>query len=225
MNSNFKNFLEEHGIKAFIFDMDGTLLDSMKEWFTISRNFLLEKGKEPAPDLEQHLKSVEGKNVADYLIEAYQLDATPNEFNDYVVAHVAKQYETRVSCKPFAKEFLNQAQAAGIPFCVCTMSHHDIAESAFRRLGILEQLEFIMTAADVNGKRKDCPDIYLEAARRMGVDDPAHCMVFEDTFLCVDTAHSAGFPVVGVYDPAAAMYEEQMKELCDFYIHSFEELV
>lgn len=224
MNPRFQQFLKDHQIQAFIFDMDGTLLDSMKEWHTISKNFLLEQGRQPAPDIDQQLKAMEGKDIVRYLIDTYQLDCTPKELIDYVTKHVSLEYEHRVPCKPFVMEFLTQLRQAGIPFCICTMSQWAIAQAALLRLGIWNQLEFVLTPKDVGGVRKELPDIYNEAARRFGLE-PARCLVFEDTLLCIQTARGAGFPTVGVYDPASASFQPAIQQLSSLYIRSFEELL
>ncbi|MBR5485305.1 MAG: HAD family phosphatase [Oscillospiraceae bacterium] len=223
MNDKFRSFLKEKNIQGVIFDMDGTLLDAMQPWFDVSRKLVIEMGRTPRPNFDQEMKAHEGKNVTDFLIKTYDLNCTPEYVSEYTINGVVDEYKNGVPAKPFAHELLKAFDQAGIPMCVCTGSFHALCDPAFERLGFDKYFKFTYTPEDVNGRRKQFPDIYLRAAEKLGVK-PENCLVFEDTLLCLTTAHNAGFPTVGVYDSAAAAYEEDIKKLADIFVHSFEEL-
>ena len=204
--------------------MDGTILDAMGAWFTVSRRMLEELGRTPRPNFDHEMKAHEGKDVTNYLIESYNLDCTPEFVSRYTIDNVLEEYRHHAPAKAFAHEHILELHELGIPMCVCTGSFHELCDPAFERLGFDKYFRFTLTPEDVGGRRKEFPDIYLTAAERLGIS-PANCLVYEDTFRCLQTAHGAGFRTVGVYDDASKTYRDDIRALADLYIHSFEELV
>lgn len=136
---------------------------------------------------------------------------------------VDKRYASDIPEKPGIREVLERARAAGIRMCVATATRTSSAELVLGRLGLLPYFEFVLSCDDV-GKSKKYPDVYLEAARRLGLD-VSECVVFEDALQGVRTAKAAGFRVAAIYESASSWEAEEIKACCDRYITAYRELL
>ncbi|MDF2613268.1 MAG: putative hydrolase [Clostridia bacterium] len=209
--------------KGAIFDLDGTLIDSMAVWKHIGAEFLLSHGITPPEDIEAILKPMSFYQSAQYFMEEHQINYTPEEIMEMVYKQVADKYRETIPLKEAVKEYLTKLRQKEIKMCVATASNKELAAYALKRLGVLHLFDFIITCDEL-GTGKDEPHIYSEAARLLGIDKRDIC-VFEDALYCVRTAKSAGFKVVGVYDEAYKMDREELIRRCDHFIMSFKELL
>lgn len=207
-------------ITGAIFDMDGTLLDSMPLWEHVGRDYLLALGLEPAPNLRDVLRPMSLRQSAEYMREAYSLDRTPEQIMEELDQMVERRYFDDLPLKPGAMHFLQRLHKRGICMCVATATDRHLVEAALRRVGVLDYFDFVLTCNEV-GAGKDRPDIYEIARKRLGTDK-ATTYVFEDALYAVETAKQAGFPVVGVYDESASESVERICALCDCFMVSFE---
>lgn len=212
-----------NNLTGFIFDLDGTLLDSLWVWSEVDEVFLSRRGLPILPDYAQSIAHLGFADAARYTIDRFGLDETPEQLMQewYDLARAA--YRDRVPLKPHAEEFLRKLCARGVHISAATSSEPELVLPCLNRLGITGLFENITTIHEVNGD-KSSPDIYLLAAERMGVV-PNQCVVFEDILRGIQSAKSAGFYTVAVEEPASALDQMEIQKTADRYIRSFAELL
>ena len=211
------------GIRAVIFDLDGTLIDSMWMWKQIDIDYLASKGKPFPPDLQDTISGMSFSETAVYFKETFgiedDLDTIKKCWNDMAW----EMYSTRVTLKEGALEFLKYLKERGIKTGIATSNSNELAFMVTKRLGIDAYIDEIHTACEVE-KGKPNPDIYLFVAETLGVD-PSECLVFEDVLRGVVAGLRAGMRVCAFYDPASAYEDAEKKEAANCYLYSFKELV
>lgn len=202
-------------IQGAVFDLDGTLTDSMYIWLKAPVDLVRRYGGDPPEDLAQDLKEMGRREAAEYLRSRYSLSATPEELMDALNDLVTEEYRSRVPMKPGADQLLSLLAARNIPCCIATASEAFQAQAAMERLGLWQHFCFAISCVQYGGKTR--PDIYLEAARRLGAA-PAETVVFEDALHAARTAHEAGFRVCGVWDASAEEDQAGLRALADWYV-------
>lgn len=170
--------------KFYIFDLDGTLCESMRLW----------------------RREADGVDFFDYV----QTEAVYDRMRGH--------YRDRISLKDGVSEFLERAKAAGIKMCIASATRRDVSEPLLAKTGLLDFMEFYVDCHEL-GVFKERPDIYIEAAKRLGADI-SECAVFEEAEYCAETAHNAGFFTVGVYDEVAEE-EGDTRSVCDLFFESW----
>lgn len=208
-------------IKGAIFDLDGTLLDSMIVWDTLAEDYLRSRGIEPRENLTEKFKNMSLPQAASYYQSVYGLTDTVETIIDGVNRLVATFYIEKVQVKTGALEFLEILKQRGVKMCVTTAADRDLAQAALKRNRLLPYFESILTCGEV-GHSKDEPEIFF-AAQKILTTPMEHTWIFEDALHAVQTGKSAGFPVAAVYDKAESA-PEKIRETADLYIHSFEEM-
>ena len=205
-----------------IFDLDGTLLDSMFVWKDAGAIFLREKGIEAPDDLYEQLKAMSLKQAAQYLNNRFQLSLSTSEIMEGIKGVVEKQYVNEVQLKPFVREYLKHLKACHKQMCIVTASEYSHVEAALKRLGVWNCFEFVLTCSEV-GCGKDNPIIFQLAAQEWGVT-PQEVVVFEDALHAIETAKAAGFYTVGVYDESAKNDMEEIKKIADVFTYHLNKL-
>lgn len=207
-------------ITGAIFDVDGTLLDSMGIWEHAGEMYLSRLGIRGGPRLGRILYPMSMDEAAAYLREHYGLKQTVREITEGVSETVRDFYFYQVNPKPGVANFLKMLQARGIPMAIATSSDRQVVEGALDRLGMSRFFRGIFTCAQA-GAGKSRPDVYelalesLEGARREST------WVFEDAFFAARTAGEAGFAVAGVYDSFSDSSQEKLMEAADYYMRDF----
>ena len=202
-------------IEGAVFDLDGTLTDSMYIWDEAPKALVRRYGGEPPEDLAAALKEMGRREASEYLIEAFHMDCTPEEAMDAINKLVTAEYRDRVRLKPGAGRLLERLAAMGIPCAVATASETFQARAALERLGVWNRFRFAVSAIQCGPKTG--PEVYFEAARRLG-SAPERTLVFEDALHAAQTAKRAGFPVAVVYDLSAEADRAAMERVCDWYL-------
>ena len=205
-------------IKGAIFDLDGTLLDSMFIWDTIGEDYLRSLGKEPHEDLKEAFMTLTLEEAAIYYRENYGVTLSVKEIVDGVNSMVEQTYRTKVTLKPGISEYLAWLKEDGVRMCVATVTDRYLVEETLERLGVRHYFSEIFTCAEV-GFGKDKPIIYQKALEHLGTEK-SDTYVFEDLPFALNTAKTDGFPTVGVYDRHEA-HQDELKELADYYIFDF----
>lgn len=207
-------------ITGAIFDVDGTLLDSMGIWEHAGEMYLSRLGIRGGPRLGRILYPMSMDEGAAYLREHYCLDQTVQEITKGVSDTVSDFYFFQVNPKPGAIGFLKMLQARGIPMSAATSGDRRVVEGAFNRLGIGRFFRGIFTCAQA-GAGKSRPDVYELALESLDGADRGSTWVFEDAFFAARTAGEAGFPVVGVYDSYSDSSQRRLMEASDYYMKDF----
>jgi len=207
-------------IDGAVFDLDGTLLDSMFIWDTIGEDYLLSRKIDPRENLNQKFKNMSLYQAACYYQSEYGLQDSTDEIIDGVNRMIERLYVEVVEPKPGVPEFLVALSERGVKMCVATATDRHLVEAALFRCGLLDYFSEIFTCTSV-GKGKDQADIYWAAHDFLGTPKES-TWVFEDALYAVMTAKKAGFPVAGVYDKSEAD-TTAVRKMADVFICSFEE--
>ena len=206
-------------LQSAIFDMDGTLLDSMPIWRDLGTSVLRGLGIEPEPETDEMLKTLSLRHGIAYCKEHYHLPQTEEELIGRVVDRVADFYQHEVQAKPGVDKFLSLLKMEGVWMYVATATDRPLAEAALRHAGIDHYFRGLITVAEVGVGKKESAEIYERAMRRLQ-SNKKDTVVFEDAF----PAKAAGFRVAAVYDASEEAHQEEIRGLADYYIRSFEEM-
>jgi len=208
-------------IEGAIFDLDGTLMDSMFIWDNIGSEYLLSRGITPREDLNQTFKNMSLYQAALYYQSEYGLAESTDEIVNGVNQRIEHLYQNEVPVKKGVPELLYRLETHGIKMCIATATDRHLAEAALIRNNIRRYFGEIFTCHSI-GHGKDEPHIFLTALDYLKTPKSA-TWIFEDALYAVKTAKNSGFPIVGIYD-TSENYADQVKALSDLYIHSFEEM-
>ena len=211
-------------LQSAIFDMDGTLLDSMPTWRELGPTFLKEAGIPTTPEQEKLLRTLSDHQVIPYLREKCGLPWSEQEVVDQIVKRMEDFYSTEVRPKPGVEKFLSILKMEGVWMYVATATHRRLTENALKTAGIDHYFRGIVTAADAGSPKSESAEIYEMAMRRMQ-SNKQDTVVFEDVLYAIRTAKAAGFRVAGVYDSMSEADQPEIQRLSDYYIRSYEELV
>lgn len=208
-------------LKGAIFDMDGTLLDSMPVWYEIGSEVLKQKGLTPAMNLNEIIKPMTTLESAQYLKKEYQMNESVNEIIDDFNKLLERHYNESIPLKPGVEKFLRRLKEKNIKMCVATATDIHLTKIALKRLDIIDYFEDIITCNQV-GMGKNNPEFFLKALKL--VNTPiSETVVFEDALYAIKSAKEAGFPVAGVHDPSAYDEAKEIKDTVDWYLNSYDE--
>ncbi len=186
--------------KAYaIFDMDGTLVDSMGYWQSLAAEFLIQKGIQKLPaDLLEQIKPMTITESAAYFIEKFGLPGTPETVAAEMNAMMDAHYRADIPLKEGVKEYLQALNQRNVRMCVASATAKPLMEACLMRLGVLGHFDFLLSCEEV-GAGKQKPDIFLACAQ-MWQREPGEIAVYEDALYALRTARTAGFYTVGIYD-------------------------
>lgn len=213
-------------LQGAIFDVDGTLLDSMPIWDNAAALYLKTRGISAPPELGRILYPMTMREGSEYLREKYKLTPHVDEIMQGVNETIQNFYQREVLLKSGVAEFLHQLKQRKIRMTIATSSDRLLIEKALLRLQILDCFDRLFTCSEL-GVGKDKPDIYVAAQEFMGTKRPA-TWVFEDAPHAIRTAKTAGFQTVGIYDASSAAQQEEIKRYSDIYMEkkmSFKDFV
>lgn len=206
--------------QAAIFDLDGTLLDSMAVWEEIDVEFLAKRGLAVPADYYNEICARSFQAAAEYTIKLFGLKEEPaaiiNEWN----ALALDKYSHTVRLKQYAGEYLSQLKACGTKLAIATSLPPVLYIPALRNNRILDFFDVLCSTEDVT-RGKEFPDLFLYAADKMNVA-PENCIVFEDIFPAVCSAQQAGMKVYGVYDKSSASDWERIFKKADGVLYDFQ---
>lgn len=206
-----------------IFDLDGTLLDSMYVWKQIDIDFLAEQNLAVPDDYLHAVNGMSMQQAAAYTRRRFALSLSEDDLLQSWTRMAKREYHTRVPLKPGVAAYVHALHEKGVRCAIATASETDLYEPALARTGILDCFDAHVLLREVaRGKR--FPDIYLLAARRLGLP-PGRCVVFEDIYDGICGARDGGFFTCAVEDEASAPMQAQIQAAAHAYIHSFCELL
>ncbi len=210
-------------MEAVIFDLDGTLVDSMWIWDPIDVEFLGEYGHQVPPDLHEAIEGMSFTETAAYFKERFSIPLTLEEMKNRWNEMAMNKYLRQVPLKEGAAEFLKQLRDRGVQAGIATSNSRQLVESVLQARGIGEYFSSVVTGCEVKAG-KPAPDIYLRAAENLGVS-PKACMVFEDVPAGIRAGKRAGMTVTAVADACSAGVMEEKKRLADYYIEDYRALL
>ncbi|MCH5208846.1 MAG: HAD family phosphatase [Oscillospiraceae bacterium] len=193
-------------IKAAIFDLDGTLLDSNGMWNDLAERYLISLGKTPADDLSEKIWELSMKSAVSLVKREYDIPLSEDEIIEQLTQMSEDFYKNEVKAKKGARELLEKLSERNIEMKILTSSDAELAKAALERLGLMEFLVGIIGGAD-----KSTPSAFLSAS-----PNPRETLVFEDALYAVKSAKAAGFTVCAVYDETEKNAEE-LRKTADHY--------
>ena len=206
-------------MKAAIFDVDGTLLDSMGIWESVGARYLKSQGIEAEPDLWKIMFTMSIEEGASYLKNQYHLAWTESEIVQGVQDIVRDFYYEEAELKPGARELLQYLDGRGVVMALATSSVRSHVEQAFKRLGIWDYFQVMYTCSEVGEGKRESARVYQEASEYLGIS-PKDTYVFEDVLHALETAKTAGYAVAGVYDSYSEKDQERIRQMSDVYLYS-----
>ncbi|WZL79327.1 HAD family phosphatase [Eubacteriales bacterium mix99] len=206
-------------MKASIFDLDGTLLDSMGVWEQIDMDFLTKRGLDVPPDYINAIASRSFSEAAEYTIERFNLPESMGQLIREWYDMAVYAYGHTVPLKSCAREYLTLLRKHRVRLGIATSLPAGLYEPVLRNHGILEWFD-VICSTDEAGCGKTKPDVYLLTAEKLGVA-PGDCMVFEDIPQAVQSAKDAGMTVYGVYDDASKKDWTWIQKTADGAIYDF----
>lgn len=203
-----------------IFDMDGTLVDSMGYWKDLAGEYLRSRGIPSVP--EEILETIRPMTMTEsgaLFARCFSIPGTPESIAAEMNGIMDEHYRRDIPLKNGVREYLERLREQGTVMCVASATAEPLMEACLTRLGVRRYFRFLLSCETV-GAGKNRPDVYLESARRLG-SDPGETAVYEDALYAAETAKKAGFYVVGVYDSGSAGHWEKMERLSDETIRTF----
>ncbi len=206
-------------IKAVIFDLDGTLIDSMDIWEDIDVEYLGKHGLTLPDDLQKSIEGMSFSETANYFKERFQLKDSINEIKATWNQMAWDKYANEIPFKTGAKEFVSFLRKSGIKTGIATSNSIELVKAVLKNHNMEDAFDSIHTACEVK-QGKPAPDIYELVASELEVN-PEECLVFEDVIHGIMAGKNAGMKVCAVYDNFTKAVEKEKKEISDYYIENY----
>jgi len=200
--------------KYAIFDMDGTLIDSMGYWQNLGREFLMDNGiTSDQTALYKKIEALTMSDAARLFREYFHLEMQPEEIVADLLERMNRHYENDIPLKSKVKEYLDRLKEQGVHMCIASATAEPLVKTCMERLGVYSYFDFILSCETLKVSKKN-PDIYLEAAKRFG-KEPEEIAVYEDAYYAAKTAKDAGFYLIGVYEKVGDELWPEIQKLAD----------
>ena len=215
-----------NNMKAAIFDLDGTLIDSMGIWIQIDIDYIKEIGYSDTVDLiklKEEINHLSYRGTAEYFKNRFKLENSVDEICARWHDMAYEKYSKEVKLKEGVFEFLTKLKNSGVKIGLATSNSLELATVCLKANGVLDLFESITITGEVS-RGKNFPDVYLLSAQRLGVE-PKDIIVFEDIPTAIQGAKKGDFKVIGVFDKYSAHHEDEMIKISDKFIKSYTELL
>lgn len=210
-------------VKAVIFDLDGTMADSMWVWTSVDRDYIDQYKLDIPQGFYEEIEGMSFTETAQHFLNVFpQITLSLDEIKEAWIKMAEEKYRNEVPLKRGIREFLEELKQRGIRIGMATSNSRVLAEGLLKANGIREYFDEIWTSCDVKAG-KPAPDVYLKVAEELQVD-PKDCLVFEDVSMGIMAGKNAGMKVCAVEDEFSAHQLERKKELADYYIRDYYEI-
>ncbi len=210
-------------IEGAIFDLDGTLIDSMKIWEKIDYDFLNKRNLKVPQDLKDKIETLTFEEGANFFKKNFKLKESQEEILKEWHNMVFKEYSHNIKLKNNVRDFLIKLKNKGVKLAIATSNTPELTKLVLENNKILDLFDSITTISEVN-RNKTFPDIYLLCAEKLKL--PAEkCAVFEDILPAIKSAKTAQMKTIGIYDDSSKDDENKIKEIADYYIYDYKELI
>lgn len=209
--------------EAVLFDLDGTLVDSMWVWSQIDIDYLGSYGFSVPGDLQRIVEGMGFTEVAAYFKERFSIPDSVEQIKKTWQDMAMDKYCREVPLKPGVREFLPFLKERGVRMAVASSNDAQLIEACLKAQDVRQYFDAVITACEVK-KGKPAPDVYLEAAKRLGVK-PENCLVFEDIVPGIQAGKSAGMKVCAVHDIYSIPQEQEKRKYADYYITSYGQVI
>lgn len=206
-------------IKGAIFDMDGTLVDSLGTWDVmwqrVGETYLGLSDFKPTEEVDKKVRTMIYKDAMAYFMAQYGIPGDLQAFIDFTLNGIEQFYREQVEAKPGAIALLKDLHKRGVRLCLASATEMKYIRIALHRLDIGKYFDAVLSCADLH-VGKDRPDVYLLSLEKLGLSAADTC-VFEDSFVALETARSIGCRTVGIFD----RYNFDQPRLCaasDIYL-------
>ena len=208
-------------IEGALFDLDGTLLQSMEMWQQLPLQLVRRLGGDPPEELARTIEAMDLRQAAEYIIRTFGLSVSVERVLKLVEELAEEEYRLHLPAKPGAQTLLERLRQKKIPCGIVSATQKELSQAAMERLGLWQYFSFALDCEEYGPKTK--PHIYLAGAEKLG-SRPGCTLVFEDALHGARTAKEAGFLTVGVWDPSGEEHRAEMEALCDQYIERLDAL-
>lgn len=210
-------------IQAVIFDLDGTLVDSMWVWAEIDRDFFRERNI-PFPEfMDQDIEGMSFTETAEYFKRTFHLEESVEELKEIWNRMALEKYAHVVPFKPGAEKFLHLLREKNMKIGIATSNSNLLVHTFLEARQITDLIDAVTTSCDVN-RGKPAPDVYLATAQKLQAD-PAHCLVFEDIPMGILAGKNAGMRVCAIADDYSAHQMAEKKEMADYFIEDYTQIL
>lgn len=206
-------------LKGIIFDVDGTLLDSMHIWNELGVRYLTSIGVEPEEGLARILFPMSVEESSIYLKNHYGLSDPVEKIVKDTIALIDDFYHYEVTPKRGLLQYLEWIKSRGVPMVIATSGDREVLNKALARLGIADYFSGILTCSELRTSKREAT-IYLKAAELMGTL-PEETVVFEDVLHGIRAAKSEGFITIGMEDPFSEQDRSEIIQVADYYIRDY----
>ena len=212
-------------IKGAIFDMDGTIIDSLIFWDYLWRQiggkYMGDADFKPSDEVNKNVRTMIYSDAMAYFKNYYKIPVDTDEFIRFASGGMLEFYKDVSKIKSGADKLLASLKEQNIKLCLASATAISVVKYALEYHDLLKYFDFVISCADI-GVGKEHPDIYIKAKSLMGISESDIC-VFEDSYVALETAKAAGFQTVGVYD-RCNFGQERLKKATDIYLDEHQSL-
>lgn len=209
-------------VRALLFDMDGSLMDSMWVWKAIDVEYLSRFGTVRPEKLQEAIGGASMYETALFFKERFGIPDPPEKMMDDWNKMAWDKYTHEVYPKPGAIDLLEEAASRGVRCAICSSNSRELVEQVVKSRGMEEYFQCIVTGNEVR-HGKPAPDIYLRASQELNIASAA-CVVFEDIVDGIQAGRSAGMRVVAIADDISSSQEQDKRRLADAYVEDFRDI-
>lgn len=209
-------------IKAFIFDLDGTLLESMTIWDDVYKKLFSENNVVMPYGYTIAVNHMDLQSASQYTAQTTNIGLTAQQIIDRWRYLAMQAYLNNVTLKPYAYELLNTLYQKNYLLAIATATDKELFMPCLQKYGIAPLFHSATTTQEVE-KGKDMPDVYLKECEKLGLF-PEQCIVIEDSHVGIESAKKAGFKTIGVYDYYSSSSQSELEKHSDLYVKSLKEV-